>query len=911
MGATDGAAGKTGSGSTRRPKAAGPGAVGQGAGSRKSRPGNARGPDRSPDSAAAALEPCEADAPPGAAPRLPLPVGALAPVVRDRLYPVLPLRGLAVYPGAKIPLQIGRPASLRAVATAMSGDGRIFFCAQRDPQCDEPGADDLYAIGTVAILREVRAEEAGMVRIVAEGLGRARALGYKQEQAAGDGGTCLMAHAEVLLDDQADCAAEPEVQALAEALLRRFQRLRAAAGRDRVGGDAPLPPVEEPGRLCDAIAARALQRPGDRQEILDALALRDRLTRLHRMLVRETEISEVERDVSARVRRQMERAQREYYLREQMKAIQKELGESAPPVKTEAEDLRAKLAECRLPDLVRERAERDLDRLDRMPPLAAEAVVVRTYLEWIFALPWLDRASEDTDLARAERVLAHDHYGLDKVKERVLEYLALRRLRGMRVEVGEAEAPAGVPRGPILCLVGPPGAGKTSLARSIARALRRPFVRISLGGVRDEAEIRGHRRTYVGAMPGRLIAGMRQAGKRNPVVLLDELDKLSADYRGDPAAALLEVLDPEQNAQFSDHYLELPFDLSEVMFIATANSLQPLARPLLDRLEVVALHGYAAEEKLAIARRYLLPRQIAEAGLPEGALRVTDGAIRAVVDRYTREAGVRGLERELGAICRKVARRVVARPEERVTVTARNLQGFLGRPRVFRQQPPAADEVGVATGLGWTETGGEILPIEVGVLPGRGGMQLTGKLGEVMRESAQTALSFLRSRAAEFGLPSDFFSRCELHVHAPEGAVPKDGPSAGITLAAALLSALTGIAVCHDVAMTGEITLRGRVLPVGGIREKVLAARRAGIRRVILPAANRGDWEEMGDGAVAGLTATFVEHAADALASALAGGLPAPHLDADRNPPPLLAEEVPPPAADEPMAAVTLEAPAR
>ena len=885
MGATDGAAGKTGSGSTRRPKAAGPGAVGQGAGSRKSRPGNARGPDRSPDSAAAALEPCEADAPPGAAPRLPLPVGALAPVVRDRLYPVLPLRGLAVYPGAKIPLQIGRPASLRAVATAMSGDGRIFFCAQRDPQCDEPGADDLYAIGTVAILREVRAEEAGMVRIVAEGLGRARALGYKQEQAAGDGGTCLMAHAEVLLDDQADCAAEPEVQALAEALLRRFQRLRAAAGRDRVGGDAPLPPVEEPGRLCDAIAARALQRPGDRQEILDALALRDRLTRLHRMLVRETEISEVERDVSARVRRQMERAQREYYLREQMKAIQKELGESAPPVKTEAEDLRAKLAECRLPDLVRERAERDLDRLDRMPPLAAEAVVVRTYLEWIFALPWLDRASEDTDLARAERVLAHDHYGLDKVKERVLEYLALRRLRGMRVEVGEAEAPAGVPRGPILCLVGPPGAGKTSLARSIARALRRPFVRISLGGVRDEAEIRGHRRTYVGALPGRILHGLRQAGERNPVMLLDEIDKMSADFRGDPAAALLEVLDPEQNAAFSDHYLEVPFDLSEVMFITTANSLHPLNRPLLDRLEVIELSGYTEDEKVRIAKRFLVPRQIRDSGLEKTGLRVSDAALRQIVDRYTREAGVRGLERQVATICRKVAREVVRQPRSAVTVSTRNLHRYLGQPRLFRQGLPEHDEVGLAVGLAWTESGGDVLLLEASVLPGRGSVQLTGKLGDVMRESAHAALSYLRGRSEAFGLAPDFLERCELHVHAPEGAVPKEGPSAGVALATAMLSALSGIAVRRDVALTGEITLRGRVLPVGGIKEKVLAARRAGARSVILPAANRGDWDELLATTDPGLVPVFVEHVDEALAAALVGGLP--HAGDDAPPPPL------------------------
>ena len=839
-----------------------------------------------------------------------------------RLYPVLPLRGLVVYPGARVPLQIGRPPSLRAVAAAVAGDGRIFCCAQRDPQCDEPKADDLHGIGTIAILREVRGEEAGTVRIVAEGLVRARALDYvPAAPAAGGGGAGMLAQAEILVDDQTEGVAEPEVRALAQALLRRFERLRAAAGRERVGGDGPLPSVEEPGPLCDAIAARVLHSPEDRQEILDAVAVRDRLTRLHRILVRETEVSEVERDVAARVRRQMERAQREYYLREQLKAIQKELGEGPPSPKGDADDLRARLAECRLPTAVQERAERELDRLDKMPPMSAEAVVVRTYLEWLFALPWLDRAPEDTDLRRAERILDMDHHGLTNVKERVLEYLALRRLRqrqatpapapGAEAAGAGAEAAPGGTRGPILCLVGPPGAGKTSVARSIARALGRPFVRISLGGVRDEAEIRGHRRTYVGAMPGRLIHGMRQAGKRNPVILLDEIDKMSADYRGDPAAALLEVLDPEQNAQFSDHYIELPFDLSEVMFIATANSLQPLARPLFDRLEIVGLHGYDEGEKLAIARRYLLPRQIAESALPAGALRVTDGALRAVIDRYTREAGVRGLERELGAICRKVARRVVASPEDHVTVNVRNLQGFLGRPRVFRQQPPAVDEVGVAVGLGWTETGGDILAIEVGVLPGRGGLQLTGKLGEVMRESAHAALTFVRSRAAEFGLPADFFNRCELHVHAPEGAVPKDGPSAGVTLATALLSALTGRPVRRDVAMTGEITLRGRILPVGGIREKVMAAKRVGIRHVILPAANRGDWEEIGAAATEGLDATFVHHAEEAMAAALVGGLPTPdRLDSPAIPP-ILAEQVPPPAEAEaePMSAVTAEAP--
>lgn len=807
----------------------------------------------------------------------------------------------------------------------------MLLCAQRDPRVDEPDGDGLYRTGTVAVLREVRADGAGTVRIIAEGLARAEVrafrLGEPLVPAAGTspvgagasvtsprrpepgrdarraaGGSsarlgrgaprasvpvqplpgagpspsehgdavCLLADADILADDGQAASDDPEVAQLARAVFDRYHRWLEAAGRASVGsGASPLPSLTEPGRLADAVASRVLQRSDDRQRILQTRSVRERLQLLQRMLIRETEQSQVEQDVRTRVRRQLDRTQREYYLREQMKAIQQELGEMDGP-QSEHEDLRQRLRTAALPPVVQERASRELDRLEKMPAMAAEAVVVRGYLDWLLALPWAHAAADNLDLAAVERVLDEDHDGLRTVKERVLEFLALRLLRGHA-------------RGPVLCLVGPPGAGKTSLARSIARATGRPFVRISLGGVRDEAEIRGHRRTYVGALPGRILHGLRQAGERNPVMLLDEIDKMSADFRGDPAAALLEVLDPEQNAAFSDHYLEVPFDLSEVMFITTANSLHPLNRPLLDRLEVIELSGYTEDEKVRIAKRFLVPRQIRDSGLEKTGLRVSDAALRQIVDRYTREAGVRGLERQVATICRKVAREVVRQPRSAVTVSTRNLHRYLGQPRLFRQGLPEHDEVGLAVGLAWTESGGDVLLLEASVLPGRGSVQLTGKLGDVMRESAHAALSYLRGRSAAFGLAPDFLERCELHVHAPEGAVPKEGPSAGVALATAMLSALSGVAVRRDVALTGEITLRGRVLPVGGIKEKVLAARRAGARSVILPAANRGDWDELLATTDPGLVPVFVEHVDEALAAALVGGLP--HAGDDAPPP--------------------------
>jgi ATP-dependent Lon protease len=803
------------------------------------------------------------------------------------VFPVVPLRGIVVYPGSSLPLQVGRHRSLRAVAAAVAADGRVVLCAQRDPERDEPDAADLYGVGTLALLREVRAEGNGTLRVLAEGLSRVRLRSVhlgERLQAGGldDGRGCLLAEVELLPEPDAN-GSDGELESLAEAVLARFAEWKRLVGR--LADASPLPPVQEPGRLADAIAARVVQRPEDRQAILEAVSPRQRLQRLRGMLSREAEQAEVERDVSRRVRRQLDRTQREYYLREQMKAIQQELGEGEGG-QGEAAELRARLRAARLPAAARERAEREVDRLEKMPPLAAESVVVRTYVDWILSLPWTEMAADRADLDVAQRVLDEDHHGIVPVKERILEYLALRQLRGRA-------------RGPVLCFVGPPGAGKTSLVRSIARALDRPFVRVSLGGVRDEAEIRGHRRTYVGALPGRILYGMRQAGRRNPVFLLDEIDKMGADFRGDPAAALLEVLDPEQNHAFSDHYLELPFDLSDVMFVATANALGPLTRPLLDRLEVIELSGYSDEEKLQIARRFLVPRQIRDAGLEPFGLRITDGALRLMIARYTREAGVRGLERQVATVCRKVAREVVQSPRPCCQVTARNLGRYLGPPRLHRQGMPERDEVGVAVALAWTESGGDLLILEASVLPGRGALHLTGKLGEVMRESAQAALTYIRSRAEAYGLPADFLERCELHVHAPEGAIPKEGPSAGVALATALLSALTGSAVRRDVALTGEITLRGRVLPVGGIKEKVLAARRAGARWVVLPAANRADWEELPPAHGGDLEPVFVERAEDALALALTDGLPGPAATAARAPRVLLRPAAPAAASAE------------
>lgn len=745
---------------------------------------------------------------------------------RGRILPLLPLKGLSVFPATAISIQIGRRRSLNAVQEALNSDGFLVLATQKDAQVEEPDTDDIFSIGTLAAIKRVTREENGVLAAVVEGMARVHLAEFTGRE------PYFRVRVEAVPElDSPDLA---HVEGLVQVVFERYERFLRL---NRSSGNATVFPVQEtePGRIADIIAANSLARVEDRQALLETASVKERLEKLAGILFREAELLELERKIQQRIRLQVEKSQREYYLKEQIKAIKRELGEDRDET-SEADELRARVDKAGMPEAVRQKAMHEINRLEKMPIQSAEAVVARHYLDWLIALPWSARTDDSLDVAAARKVLDEEHHGLDRVKKRVIEILAVRKL------VSEV-------KGPILCLIGPPGVGKTSLARSIARAMGRRFVRVSLGGIRDEAEIRGHRRTYVGAMPGRIIQGMRQAGSHNPVFLLDEIDKMSVDFRGDPAAALLEVLDPEQNVSFSDHYVEVPYDLSNVLFITTANGLYNVSRALLDRMELIVLPGYIEEEKVAIAVRHLWPRQLAAHGLGEADLRISEEAMRTLIRNYTREAGVRGLERQLAAICRKVSCEVAenGRPRRPKRVTARNLEGFLG-PAPFRYWLAEGEsQVGVCTGVGWTEYGGDLMSIEVGIMPGNGLLQLTGKLGEVMKESAQAGYSFIRARAAALGIDPRFHEKVDLHIHVLEGAVPKDGPSAGITMATAVISALTNIPVRRDVAMTGEITLRGSVLPVGGIRDKVLAAHRAGITTMILPEQNRGDVAEVPD----------------------------------------------------------------
>ncbi|MBT9282906.1 MAG: endopeptidase La [Hydrogenibacillus schlegelii] len=764
----------------------------------------------------------------------------------ESILPLLPLRGLMVFPTMVVHLDVGREKSVAALEAAMVDAHRLLLAAQKDPHLDSPAPDDIYGVGTISLIKQMLRLPNGTVRILIEGEARARIVAYETVE------PYFSVRYERLEEETSD---DVETTALMRAVVREFEQVIRLSRKISPETLASIADIAEPGRLADVIAAHLALRLQDRQTLLEETNVKRRLERLLELLSNEQEVLELERRISQRVKKQMEKTQKEYYLREQMKAIQRELGEREGR-SAEVEELRAEAAKKALPAHVREKIDKELERLERIPPMAQEGHVIRTYIEWLIALPWEERTEDAKSLRRAERILDEDHYGLAKVKERILEYLAVRQLVDRM-------------KGPILCLVGPPGVGKTSLGRSVARALGRRFVRIALGGVRDEAEIRGHRRTYVGALPGRIIQGLRTAGTKNPVMLLDEIDKLGADFRGDPASALLEVLDPEQNHAFSDHYIEEPFDLSEVLFIATANTIHTIPRPLLDRMEVIPISGYTEIEKVHIAERHLIPKQLEAHGLRRGQVAFEKEALLELIRRYTREAGVRELERMLAALARKAARLIVSGEKKRVVITPRALEAYLGRPRFRHGIAERAPEVGVVTGLAWTEAGGETLSIEVTHFPGSGKLLLTGQLGDVMKESAQAAMSYVLSRAERLGIDPAFREKTDVHIHIPEGAIPKDGPSAGIAIATALVSALTGIPVANDVGMTGEITLRGRVLPIGGLKEKSLAAHRAGLRRVILPKDNEKDLEDIPEVVRRALTFILVDHMDQVLDAAL------------------------------------------
>lgn len=771
-------------------------------------------------------------------------------VTRDTFdLPVLPLRDVVVFPHMVIPLFVGRDKSIRALDLAMEGDKRILLVAQKSAETDDPGAGDLYNVGTLAHVLQLLKLPDGTIKVLVEGMDRVKVERVLEREGALAGRAYV---APAVLDRD-----EREMEAVMRSLMGVFEQY--------IKANRKLPPelmqtlsgIDEPGRLADTVAAHLGVRLTDKQKLLETHAIGVRLEQLIGLVDGELDVQMLEKRIRGRVKSQMEKSQREYYLNEQMKAIQKELGETDETA-NELEDLARKIADAGMPKAVETKARSELNKLKQMSSMSAEAAVVRNYLEWLLGVPWKKRTKVRKDLKAAEDVLDADHFGLEKVKERILEYLAV-------------QARVNKLRGPILCLVGPPGVGKTSLAQSIAKATNRKFVRMSLGGVRDEAEIRGHRRTYVGSMPGRIVQNLNKTGSRNPLFLLDEIDKMANDFRGDPSAALLEVLDPEQNSTFNDHYLEVDLDLSEVMFVATSNSLY-IPGPLLDRMEVIRIPGYTEEEKLSIAMRYLVPKQMKANGLREGEITIEEEAIRGIVRYYTRESGVRNLEREVAKLCRKAVREIaLAGPRGKgeglaIRIGADNLEKYLGVQRFDFGRAEEQNEIGLVTGLAWTEVGGDLLQIESTLVPGKGSLMLTGQLGDVMKESASAALSVVRARTERLGIDLDFLQKHDIHVHVPEGATPKDGPSAGIAITTALVSMLTKNPVRSDVAMTGEITLRGRVLPIGGLKEKLLAALRGGIRTVVIPEENKKDLADIPKNVTEGLeilTAKWIDQVLD------------------------------------------------
>ena len=744
--------------------------------------------------------------------------------------PLLALRDLVIFPNMVIPLFVGREKSIKALEAAMERDRIIFLVAQKDAKTDNPSKEEIYNTGTLSEILQILKLPDGAIRVLVEGLTRIKIGQYTQEEP----------FFEVTVSEINEVdAKDKETEALMRLVMEEFQK--------HVKMNKKIPPettmsvseIDSPGRLADVIAAHIFLKHEEKQELLETEDPKKRLSKMSEILQRENEILEIERKIQVKVKSQLEKSQKEYYLSEQLKAIQKELGKGDASY-NETEELKEKIKKAKMPKEGEEKALKELSRLEKMMPMSAEATVIRTYLDWLIALPWNHKTKDKIDIKKVQEVLDEDHYGLEKPKERIVEYLAVKK--NMKNKPDKAQDP-------IICLVGPPGVGKTSLAKSIARAMDRSFVRLSLGGIRDEAEIRGHRRTYIGALPGRIIQSIRKAKSKNPVFLMDEVDKMSSDFRGDPAAALLEVLDTEQNNTFMDHYLDTEFDLSDVMFITTANTLYGIPLPLQDRMEIIEINSYTEHEKLNIAKRFIIPRQLKMHGLTPADVEIKDTAISSIINDYTKEAGVRSMEREVKALCRKVAKAMVIEEKKfkKITVDRDNIQKFIGVAKYQDVPTKDVNGVGTATGMAWTEVGGDVLVIEVTTMRGKGQLLLTGKLGDVMKESAQAALSYARAKAKKLGIKEETFAKTDIHIHVPEGAIPKDGPSAGITIATAIISAFTGKPVKKLVSMTGEITLRGRVLPIGGLKEKTLAAQRNGIKEVILPFYNRKDYEELPD----------------------------------------------------------------
>ena len=742
----------------------------------------------------------------------------------DEIMPMIPLRGLSIFPSMVLHFDIGREKSISALEKAMMMNQKVFLSTQMNPDMDLPTRDDFYQVGTIAKIKQMLRLPGDTIRVLVEGVSRGKIVDYIFE--------VPYFKCRVLpIEEEEYDKFPPRIVALMRTVLASFEEYLNINPKVSQEIFPSVASVEQPGRLADVITSHLDIKIEEKQEVLEAFEIEQRLEILSSILNKEIEILNIEHAITSKVRTQINKNQREYYLKEQLRVIQEELGEDGD-IDDEIAQWLKKLKKLKLPPATAKKVEKEINRLTKIQSSSSEGAVIRTYVEWILSLPWNKSSKESADITQAEKILNEDHFGLEKVKERILEYLAVMQLsKGLK--------------GPILCLVGPPGTGKTSIAKSIARSVNREFIRMSLGGVRDEAEIRGHRRTYIGAIPGRIISAMKDAGTNNPVFLFDEVDKIGNDFRGDPASALLEVLDPEQNKDFTDHYLEIPFDLSKVMFITTANTTDTIPRPLLDRMEVIQVSGYTEEEKLSIAEKYLVPKKIAEHGLAKDNLTISEAAIRTIINNYTRESGVRNLEREIATVCRKAARQVVEEKKTIIHVSAAGVEKFLGKKRYHYDKIEGENEVGVATGLAWTIVGGDTLSIETTVVAGTGSLSLTGQLGEVMQESAKAAVSYIRSRTKQLEIPDGFYKECDLHIHVPEGATPKDGPSAGVTMCTSVVSALTGIPIRKDLAMTGEITLRGKVLPVGGIREKVLAAHRAGIKKILLPRENEVDIDEI------------------------------------------------------------------